>query len=103
MSKGATKKGADKTKPPASQTPVIAHEIVPGKFTDNDCTPPWSEKCILDMWNTMVDQDGSDEFVLEILDELVAKTMGTIQERYMQKQLLPFTITQARDAIVEII
>ena len=38
MSRAAPSKtrGADKTKPPASQTPVITHEIVPGKFNDND-------------------------------------------------------------------
>lgn len=90
MSKAGAKKGAEKTKPPASQTPVIAHEIVPGKFTDND-------------WNQMVDRDGSDEFVLEILDELMDATMNTIFNKYIDKQLLPFTITQARDAIVEII
>lgn len=90
MSKAGTKKGADKTKPPASQTPVIAHEIVPGKFTDND-------------WNSMVERDSSDEFVLELLDEVLGAAMNQIHHGYIQRQLLPFTITQARDAIVEII
>ncbi|XP_005101588.1 uncharacterized protein C2orf81 homolog isoform X2 [Aplysia californica] len=88
---GAAKtRGADKTKPPASQTPVIAHEIVPGKFTDND-------------WNAMVERDSSDEFVLDIMDELMENTMAAIYNKYIERQLLPFTITQARDAIIEII
>jgi len=91
MSRAATKaKGGDKTKPPASQTPVIAHEIVPGKFTDAD-------------WNNMVERDSSDEFIMDIMDELMEVTMTTIHKKYIERQLLPFTITQARDAIIEII
>ncbi|KAK3761348.1 hypothetical protein RRG08_060916 [Elysia crispata] len=92
MSRAAPAKtrGADKTKPPASQTPVIAHEIIPGKFNDND-------------WNFMVDRDGADEFVTDIVDELMETTMSAIYDKYIQSQLLPFTITQARDAITEII
>ncbi|GFN86297.1 hypothetical protein PoB_001280300 [Plakobranchus ocellatus] len=92
MSRAAPAKtrGADKTKPPASQTPVITHEIVPGKFTDHD-------------WNFMVDRDGADEFITDIVDELMETTMSAIYDKYIESQLLPFTITQARDAITEII
>jgi len=103
MSKAAVKKGADKTKVPASQTPVIAHEIVPGKFTDNDCSRPYNTACMINYWNTMVERDSSDEFILDIIDEVLGSTMEVIHHNYIQRQLLPFTITQARDAIVEII
>lgn len=38
MSRAAVSKSrADKgSKPPPAHTPVVAHEIVPGKFTDQD-------------------------------------------------------------------
>lgn len=91
MSRAApSKTKADKTKPPASQTPVHVHEIVPGKFTDHD-------------WNVMCERDSSDEFVMDIMDELIEGTMKAIHNKYIDSQLLPFTITQARDAIIEII
>ena len=51
----------------------------------------------------MVDRDGADEFVTDIVDELMETTMSAIYDKYIQIQLLPFTITQARDAITEII
>lgn len=86
----AKTRGTDKTEPPAAQTPVIAHEIVPGKFNEND-------------WNFMVDRDGGDDFVTDIVDELMDYAMSAIYDKYIESQLLPFTITQARDAITEII
>lgn len=37
MSKpAASRSRAEKPKVPPSQTPVVSHEIVPGKFNDND-------------------------------------------------------------------
>ncbi|KAK6187467.1 hypothetical protein SNE40_005489 [Patella caerulea] len=91
MSRAAVSKSrAEKGKPPASQTPVITQEIVPGKFNDND-------------WNVMLEKESSEEFVLDIVDELVGKTMETIYGRYIERQILPFTITQAKDAILQII
>ena len=51
----------------------------------------------------MVERDSSDEFIMDIMDELMEVTMTTIHKKYIERQLLPFTITQARDAIIEII
>ncbi|XP_041363879.1 uncharacterized protein C2orf81 homolog isoform X2 [Gigantopelta aegis] len=85
-----TKSRADKGKPPAAQTPVISHEIVPGKFNDHD-------------WNLMLDHDNSEEFIIDMLDTVVENTMNIIYENYIEKQLLPFTITQAKDAILQIV
>lgn len=90
MSRAPAKGNKDKTKPPAAQTPVIAHEIVPGKFNEND-------------WNAMLDRDSSEEFVQEIMDEIVLYTMDEIYKKYIDRQLLPFTIAQAKDAILQII
>ncbi|XP_071107367.1 uncharacterized protein C2orf81 homolog isoform X2 [Haliotis cracherodii] len=91
MSRAAVSKSrADKGKPPAAQTPVITHEIVPGKFNDHD-------------WNIMLDKDGTEDFILDLVDEVVDSTMDTIYKTYIDKQLLPFTISQAKDAILQII
>lgn len=90
MSRAAKAAAAkDKTKPPPS-TPVVAHEIVPGKFNEND-------------WNIMLERDAAEDFVLDYLDEIMFTTMDTIHKRYIERQMLPFTITQAKDAILQII
>ncbi|XP_060071777.1 uncharacterized protein C2orf81 homolog [Ylistrum balloti] len=88
VSKSRADKGA-KPGPPA-HTPVVAHEIVPGKFNDQD-------------WTFMVEKDGSEEFVEDIIDELVDNTLDVIYDNYVGQQLLPFTVTMAKDAILQII
>lgn len=87
---GAAKGGKDKPKPPPSQTPVTATEIVPGKFNESD-------------WNAMVERDSSEDFILDIVDEVMGNTMDGIYKVYIDQQLLPFTISQAKDAILQII
>lgn len=92
MSRAAVSKSrADKGgKPPVAHTPVVAHEIVPGKFTDQD-------------WSFMMEKDDSEEFVEKIMDEILDETMNKIDILYREKQLLPFTVTMAKDAILQII
>lgn len=51
----------------------------------------------------MVERDGGDDFVMDIMDDLMDQTMKAIYEKYIDRQLLPFTISQAKDAIIEII
>lgn len=85
-----TKSRGDKTKGGASATPTVAHEIVPGKFTDQD-------------WYSMLDRDEGNEFASELLDELVDCSLAIIYDTYIQDQLLPFTIAQAKDAMLQII
>lgn len=91
MSRAGANKGAkEKTKPAAPQTPVTATEIVPGKFNESD-------------WNIMVDRDNAEEFIFDIVDEILGNTMEAIYKLYIERQLLPFTITLAKDAILQII
>lgn len=51
----------------------------------------------------MLEKDSNEEFVAEIVDEIIQLTMHATYMKYIERQLLPFTITQARDAILEII
>lgn len=92
MSRAAvTKSRADKgPKLPASQTPVVSHEIVPGKFNDHD-------------WNLMLDHDGSEDFIEDIVDDLIGLSLDKCFQLYLERQLLPFTVTQAKDYILSII
>lgn len=86
-----TKSRADKgNKPPASQTPVVSHEIVPGKFNDHD-------------WNMMISRDASEDFIEDIVDSLISVTLKRCFELYVAKELVPFTVSQAKDDIMTII
>jgi len=51
----------------------------------------------------MVDKDNSEDFIEDIIEELVDTTIGTIYDNYIDRQLLPFTVTMAKDAILQII
>lgn len=53
--------------------------------------------------NFMLDKDGSEDFIEDIMEELVDTTMDKIYDIYIDKQLLPFTVTMAKDAILQII
>lgn len=92
MSKPVVSKSrADKAgKLPAAQTPIASHEIVPGKFNDHD-------------WNLMIDRDGSEDFVEDIVDDLIGNTLDKCFDLYIQRQLIPFTVSEAKDALLSII
>lgn len=92
MSKAAVSKSrADKAgKLPTAQTPVVSHEIVPGKFNDHD-------------WNLMLDRDGSDDFVEDIVGDLLGTTLDNCLDLFIQRQLVPFTVSEATDALLSII
>lgn len=53
--------------------------------------------------NFMLDKDGAEDFIEDIMEELVDTTMDKIYDIYLDKQLLPFTVTMAKDAILQII
>ena len=51
----------------------------------------------------MVDRDGAEDFVEDIVDDLITITLDKCFDLYINKQLLPFTVSQAKDAILSII
>jgi hypothetical protein len=51
----------------------------------------------------MLDKDGTEDFIEDVMEELVDTTMEKIYDIYIDKQLLPFTVTMAKDAILQII
>lgn len=51
----------------------------------------------------MLERDNAEDFIHDIVDEVLGNTMDGIFKIYIERQLLPFTITQAKDAILQII
>ena len=51
----------------------------------------------------MVEHDDGDDFLRGIVEEVCAAAMDTVYQNYLQKQLIPFTVIQAKDAILQII
>lgn len=51
----------------------------------------------------MLEKDGSEDFIEDIVDEIIDTSMDKIYKLYLEKQLLPFTVTMAKDAILQVI
>lgn len=51
----------------------------------------------------MLDIDDSQEFIWEIIDEVFDNTIKIIHEKYLEKQTIPYTINEARKAILHIL
>lgn len=51
----------------------------------------------------MLDKDGAEDFVDDIVDGLITTTLDKCFELYIERQLIPFTVSQAKDAILTII
>ena len=51
----------------------------------------------------MIEHDDGDDFLQGIVEEVCASAMDIIYQNYLQKQLIPFTVIQAKDAMLQII
>lgn len=51
----------------------------------------------------MLEIEDNQEFVWEIVDEIVGNSMKIIYDKYIQQQTIPYVISEARRAIVHII
>ncbi|XP_067903651.1 uncharacterized protein C2orf81 homolog [Heterodontus francisci] len=75
----------------AASTPQAAVvDIVPGRFTEND-------------WQLMVTAEDGEIHVGDIIDDILNQVLDDCYRIYIEKQLLPFTIAQAKDAILQIV
>ncbi|KAI1904689.1 hypothetical protein AGOR_G00008290 [Albula goreensis] len=63
-------------------------DIVPGRLSESD-------------WMEMVAQEEGEEVVAEILEELMQSVMEKCYDVYLRKQMIPFTVSWARDALVQ--
>lgn len=51
----------------------------------------------------MLEMEDSQEFIWEIVDELFNNSIKIVYDKYIKKQSIPYTINEARKAILHII
>ena len=51
----------------------------------------------------MVEQENGEEFVLDIVNEIVESTMKVLHEKYIMRQTLPYTIQETKTLLLQII
>ncbi|XP_030835020.1 uncharacterized protein C2orf81 homolog [Strongylocentrotus purpuratus] len=94
VSKSRAEKAKDKDKDRGGSTsvpvPPVNSDVIPGRFTETD-------------WNSMLDKEDGEDFVIDIVSNIVDSALTVIYDNYIQKQLHPYVVTQARDAILQII
>ncbi|KAK2557064.1 Uncharacterized protein P5673_020925 [Acropora cervicornis] len=88
----SNKSRQDKSKTPAQAAapPPTSNDIIPGRFTEAD-------------WHRMVEQEDGEEFVLDIVHEIVESTLAVIYDKYIASQTLPYTIQATKDLLLQII
>ncbi|XP_068129940.1 uncharacterized protein C2orf81 homolog [Hyperolius riggenbachi] len=85
----ASKSRADKSRTViVAPIPQVTVDIIPGRFTEDD-------------WATMVNTEDGEEVVGDIVDSLISRVMEECYKVYLERQLIPYTICQARDAMIQ--
>lgn len=51
----------------------------------------------------MLEKDGSEDFVEDIVGDLLGTTLNNCLDLFIQRQLIPFTVSEATDALLSII
>jgi len=51
----------------------------------------------------MLEFDDGEDFIGEVVEEVVANSLSIIYQKYIERQLLPYTISQAKEALLTII
>ncbi|XP_072038918.1 uncharacterized protein [Amphiura filiformis] len=94
VSKSRADKTKEKDKDRGGSTsvpvPPVNTDVVPGRFTESD-------------WNVLLDKEDGEEYVIDVVGDIIDSAINVIYDNYIQKQLYPYTVMQARDAILQII
>ncbi|KAG5841088.1 hypothetical protein ANANG_G00195890 [Anguilla anguilla] len=89
--KSRTRRGRASASPAPVPAPSPATgDVVPGRLTKSQ-------------WLTMVTGEEGEEAVAEILDELMSRVMEKCYSVYLYRQLIPFTVSRARDTLVRVL
>ena len=51
----------------------------------------------------MVGEEDGEEFVTDVVQDIVQATLDVIYEKYIQQQTLPYTVDAARELILQIV
>ncbi len=85
---GVKTPGKDQVKGDKQPTNVL--EIVPGKFNETD-------------WLSLLENDDTEDFIADIFENIWTETSKQIQQIYIRKQLLPFTLMRTENALSSVI
>ncbi|XP_029087934.1 uncharacterized protein C2orf81 homolog isoform X1 [Monodon monoceros] len=85
--RGVTRSKAEKARPPTAPVPQV--DIVPGRLTEAE-------------WMALTALEEGEEVVGDILADLLARVMDSAFQVYLTQQCIPFTISQAREAMLQI-
>ncbi|XP_027972163.1 uncharacterized protein C2orf81 homolog isoform X2 [Eumetopias jubatus] len=85
--RGVTRSKAEKVRPPTVQVPQV--DIVPGRLTEAE-------------WMSLMALEEGEDVVGDILADLLARVMDSAFKVYLTQQCIPFTISQAREAMLQI-
>ena len=80
--------GKDQTRGEKQLTNVL--EIVPGKFNETD-------------WLSLLENDDTEDFIADIFENIWTDTSKQIQQIYIRKQLLSFTLMMTENALSNVI
>ncbi|XP_037383565.1 uncharacterized protein C2orf81 homolog [Talpa occidentalis] len=86
--RGVTRSKAEKSRPPTVPVPQV--DIVPGRLNEAE-------------WIALTALEEGEGVVVDILDELLTRVMDSAFKVYLKRQCIPFTINQAREAMLQII
>ncbi|XP_063781632.1 uncharacterized protein C2orf81 homolog isoform X2 [Pseudophryne corroboree] len=86
-----TKSRGDKSRTvTVAQVQQVAADVIPGRFTEDD-------------WLSMVADEDGEDVVGDIVDDVISRVMDECFTVYLTRQVIPYTVSQARDAITHII
>jgi hypothetical protein len=80
--------GKDQSKGDKQPTNVL--EIVPGKFNETD-------------WLSLLENDDTEDFIADLFEGIWTETSKQIQQIYIRKQLLSFTVMMTENALSNVI
>nr|XP_055097221.1 uncharacterized protein C2orf81 homolog isoform X5 [Symphalangus syndactylus] len=85
--RGVTRSKAEKVRPPT--VPVLQVDIVPGRLNEAE-------------WMALTALEEGEDVVGDILADLLARVMDSAFKVYLTQQCIPFTISEAREAMLQI-
>ncbi|XP_002734910.1 uncharacterized protein LOC100369816 [Saccoglossus kowalevskii] len=83
-------KDSDRAGTQSASVPPVSNDVVPGRFSESD-------------WSHLIEREDGEDFIIDMVEEIVDQSLSVIYHNYIQKQLLPFTITKAKDDILQVI
>ncbi|XP_064124826.1 uncharacterized protein C2orf81 homolog [Loxodonta africana] len=85
--RGVTRSKAEKARPPTVPVPQV--DIVPGRLNEAE-------------WMALAAIEEGEDVVGDIIADLLARVMDSAFRVYLTQQCIPFTISQAREAMLQI-